>query len=128
MYRKISQTPSFDFLANFKLNEEALIYLSNLKYKYKLFIFTSETIQNAPEIKDKIEAVFDKIYSAEQMMLDKTDPEAYRKLSNAMGFEEQEILFVDDSPVNVRAAGDAGMVTFQYKDNESLMIFIGGLE
>ena len=128
LYRKLVQTPNFDFLSNFELNEEAFIFLGNLKYKYKLYMFTSESIQDAPEIKDKVDSLFDKIFSAEQMMLDKKDTETYKKLADIMELDVQDILFVDDNPDNILAARDAGMTTLQYKDNKSLMNYITSLE
>ncbi len=55
LYRKLAQTPEFDYLANFELNSELMLFLTNLNDKYKIYMFTSGTIQNAPEIKDKVE-------------------------------------------------------------------------
>jgi len=128
LYRKLSQIPNYDFLSNFFLNEELMIFLTNLKEKYKIYMFTSGTIQNASEIKDKVDALFDKIFSAEEMMLSKRDPESYTKVSEMIDLPKEQILFVDDIESNVLAAKNAGMEAFQYKDNKSLMNYIATLE
>lgn len=128
LHRSLSQTPKYNFLANFELNEELIIFLTKLKEKYKIYMFTSGTIQEAPEIRDKIYSLFDKIFSAEEMMLSKTDPESYKKIANIINLPEEEILFVDDIEGNVLAAKYAGMDAFQFKDNLSLMNYIKNLE
>lgn len=128
LHRTLSQIPNYDFLANFGLNEELVMFLTNLKEKYKIYMFTSGTIQNAPEIKDKVDTLFDKIFSAEEMMLSKRDPESYTKIAGMIDLPKAEILFVDDMEANVLAAKNAGMEAFQYKDNKSLMNYIATLE
>lgn len=128
LHRKSAQDPNYDFLANFELNEELLDFLEHLKDRYKLYIFTSGTIQNAPEIKDRVAAVFEKIFSAEEMMVSKKEPESYKKIAARLGLPAEDILFVDDLPGNIQAANIAGLVTVQYKDNKSLMDYISGLE
>ncbi len=128
LHRSYSQTPNYDFLANFELNEELITFLTEIKAKYKLFMFTSGTIQDAPEIKDKVDALFDKIFSAEEMMLSKKEPESYKKIAGLIDLPAEEILFVDDLERNVIAARLSGMEAYQYKDNKSVMNYINNLE
>lgn len=128
LHRKLSLTQNYDFLANFQLNEELMIYITNLKEKYKIFMYTSGTIQNAPEIKDKVDALFEKIFSAEEMMLSKKESDSYKKIAELIGLPIEEILFVDDLEANILPAKYAGMGAYQYKDNKSLMDHIKSLE
>jgi len=128
LHRSLSQSPDYDFLSNFGLNEELMMFLTNLKEKYKIYMFTSGTIQNAPEIKDKVDALFDKIFSAEEMMLSKREPESYIKIAGMIDLPKEEILFVDDIEANVQAVRDAGLEAVQYIDNKSLMNYISMLE
>ncbi|MGA2910652.1 MAG: HAD-IA family hydrolase [Candidatus Microgenomates bacterium] len=128
LYRKLIQDPKFDFLSNYQLNEEMLIYLGNLKVKYKLYVFTSGSIQDAPEIRERVGEVFEKVFSGEEMMISKKEPESYKKIAELIGLPVSDILFIDDSPVNVQAAGIAGLSAVQYKDNKSLMNYIDSLE
>lgn len=128
LHRQLSQTPGYDFLANFELNEEMLTFLNNIKDKYRMYMYTSESIQDTPEIKDKVDSYFDKIYSAEQIMLQKTDPESYKKLAEMIGLPVQDILFIDDLPANIAAAKLAGMEVHQYIDNKGVFDKLNSLE
>ena len=128
LYRKLAQAPGFDFLANFELNSEMMIFLGHLKGRYKLAMFTSGTIQDAPEIKDVIAETFDEIFSAERMMITKDEQQSYKRIAGLLGLPAEEILFIDDLLKNIQAASIAGLAVFQYKDNESLMDYITGLE
>lgn len=124
LYRKLVQDSNFDFITNFELNEELFLYLTNLKEKYKMYLFTSGTLQNAPEIKNKIDALFDKVFSAEHMMIKKNEYGSYKKISQLLGLMPNNILFVDDSLDNINAAKFAGLNAFQYKDNKSVINYI----
>lgn len=124
LYRKFVQDPKFDFMTNFELNEELFLYLTNLKDKYKMYLFTSGTLQTAPEIKNKIDALFDKVFSAEQMMIKKNEYSSYKKLARVLGLSPNSILFVDDSSDNINAAKFAGLDAFQYKENKSVINYI----
>lgn len=124
LYKKLIQNPDFDFLANFELNEELIIFLTNLKEKYKLFLFTDSVLQNAPEIKDRINVLFDQIFSAEELMINKSDHNSYKKLAQKINMDANDILFIDDTLANVEAARFSGMDAILYKDNKSLMNYI----
>lgn len=128
LHRQLSQTPGYDFLANFELNEEMFTFLNNIKDKYRMYMYTSESIQDTPEIKDKVDSYFDKIYSAEQIMLEKSDPESYKKLAEMIGLPIQDILFIDDLSVNIAAAKLAGMEVHQYIDNKGVFDKLNSLE
>ncbi|KKQ92028.1 MAG: hypothetical protein UT17_C0003G0051 [Candidatus Woesebacteria bacterium GW2011_GWB1_39_10] len=80
-------------------------------------MFTSETIQETPEIKSGVSKVFSRIFSAKEMGMDKKDPETYKFISNELKLEPNEIVFVDDNSKNIEAAKKAGINVFQYKNN-----------
>ncbi len=50
----------------------------------------------------------------------KPDPRIYQLLFERSGRRPHELLFIDDSPVNVRAAEALGMATIQYKPGVDL--------
>jgi HAD superfamily hydrolase (TIGR01509 family) len=128
LHRSLAQNPNYDFMANFILNDPLIIFLTDLKEKYKIYMFTSGTIQDAPEISDKVNSLFERIFSAEEMMVSKKDPEAYKKIADMVDLAPKEILFIDDLAGNVQAARDAGMEAVQFKDNKSLMSYLDTLE
>ena len=116
LYKELINTHNFNFSDYFYLDEEILSYLEYLKRKCDLYIFTSGTIQNAPEIKPRLHEIFKKIYSAEEMGLSKKDMNAYMKLSEKMKVKAYEIMYVDDSEVNIKAARSAGLNAILFTD------------
>jgi len=116
LYRELLNTPNFDFSEHFYLDEETLNYLRSLKVKCDLYIFTSGTIQNAPEIKPRLGEIFKKIFSAEEMGLSKKGVEAYKKLAGELKVQPYELLYVDDSEANIKAARSAGLNTVLFTD------------
>jgi len=116
----LAENPNYAFLDYFELNEELLAYLETIKDKFELYIFTSGSIQNAKEIKNKIAKVFKSILSAEEMGVSKKDPQAYIALTQKLDKSPKEVIFIDDSPTNIQAASQSGLNVFQYLDNESV--------
>ena len=118
LHRQLSSKPGYDFSKHFYLNEETIKYLESLKGKAGLYIFTSGKIQNAPEIRPKLDSIFNKIYSAEEIGLGKKNPESYKSVVKDLKVKPSEILFIDDMEGNVEAAKQAGLnaVVFQNLD------------
>lgn len=117
----VAENPNYAFLDYFELNKELLTYLETIKDKFELYIFTSGSIQNAKEIKGRIEQVFRGVFSAEEMGVSKKDPQAYVALTQKLSKNPNEAIFIDDSQTNIQAASRAGLNTFQYLDNQSLV-------
>lgn len=120
LHAKLSKDPVYKFLDYFELNQELLQFLKNLKGKYNLSIFTSETIQEAPEIQDDLKEIFENIYSALKLGVSKQDPNAYKIIAKQLQKEENQILFIDDSLINLEAAKGAGLKTLHYTSNQDL--------
>lgn len=117
LHKKISENPNYDFLESFELNKELLSYLETIKNKLSLYVFTSESIQEDPAIKNDVTKIFSKIFSAKELGLSKKDPKAYELIAKELNLNSDEILFIDDSSENLEAAKSAELQTLQYKDN-----------
>ena len=65
-----------------------------------------------------MEDFFDKIYLSYKMKLAKPDPEVYKYVLNDSGLTPGETLFIDDSPINLKAAEEFGIKTLLI-DSES---------
>lgn len=128
LHKTLSENPNYKFLDNFELNTEVMKYLETIKGNFFIYIFTSESIQETPDIKEDISKIFKKIFSAQKMNLDKKDPESYKIISKEINLIPQEILFVDDNSENISAARKAGFQTIQYIDNKSLLEKISNLK
>jgi len=121
LHREVLQKSNYNFLTNFRLDESMMSYLDSIKDKYGLYIFTSGSIQNAPEIKSRLNKTFNKIYSSIDFGLGKQDPKSYKYVANDIGVKPEEILFIDDLKDNIEAAKKAGLKTTQYKTRSQVI-------
>lgn len=119
-HKELSLDKDYNFSDHFELDEELLNYLNSIKDRCESYIFTSGSIQNAPEIKSRLEQVFKKIFSAEEIGFKKTDPKAYEYILEQIGRRPYEVLFIDDSRANIEAAQQAGLGTWLYSDYKDL--------
>lgn len=117
----LEQNQNYNFFDFFELNEKLLEFLEAIRDKFELYIFTSGSIQNAKEIKSRLDEVFKDVFSAEELNLSKKDPQAYIVLTKKLDKNPKEVIFIDDSQTNIEAASQAGLNVFQYSDNESLI-------
>lgn len=110
----------YPFLEYFEFNSELLNLYKWLKSKYNLYIFTSDTIQERPEAQLMLKPIFTEIFSAKDYSITKSESKSYLFLANKVNIKPDEILYVDDQEVNIKAAQEAGMQTILYKSIESL--------
>lgn len=125
-YKEMKNTPNFSFFDYFSLNEELLEYLNKNKSKFELYIFTSGSIQNAPEIKNRLSTIFKGILSAEELGISKKEPRAYTSIAEIIKKDPQELLFIDDTIENILAALEAKLNIVHYLDNQSLISSLEG--
>jgi HAD superfamily hydrolase (TIGR01509 family) len=121
-HRTLSEESSYNILDHFVLNEELLQFLDKIKGRVGLYIFTTDTIQDDPVLKARIEPVFKEIFSANKLGLSKQDPDSYTQLAEKMGLKTYEILFIDDSIRNTEEASQSGMRTLHYVNNQELLL------
>ena len=106
----------FDFFKYFEFDEKLLELYKKLKEKYSLNIFTTGTIQDAPEVKQRIDGLFENIYTVKDTGLQKSNPQAYLAIAQKLHKKPAEIVFIDDQNVNIAAAQDAGLNTILFTD------------
>lgn len=123
-YHKQNSTyEDYVFWDHFVLNNELLNYYEVLKQKFEIYLFTSGNIQETSEIRTKLFGKFEAIFKVEDDKIEKKFSEAYTKLAEKINRKPEEILYVDDLEVNIEAAKLSGMLTHQYIDNQTLMLF-----
>ena len=120
LHKELSGNPNYSFWEHFYLDENELSFLDGFKDKHDLYMFTSGTIQNAPEIRPRLDAIFKKIYSAEEIGLTKKDSKAYEFIAEDLGCTPDEICYIDDSEENVKAARTACVNVRLYRDFDKL--------
>ncbi|MBI3486190.1 HAD-IA family hydrolase [Candidatus Daviesbacteria bacterium] len=106
--------------SNYQLNQELLAYLKNLKSKYKLYIFTSSNLNNDLEMKAKLEAIFEKIYTVSEIGSPKDQTKAYQFILKDLNLKPDEVLFIDDGLDYVQTAQELGLKALQFITNQKL--------
>jgi putative hydrolase of the HAD superfamily len=100
--------------------ETSLVFLNNLKPRYKLFLLSNTNHIHIPEFNKIYNNIkrekpfnnfFEKAYYSCEMGLRKPDAECYEYVLNKEKLEPSNTIFIDDSLQNVEAAGRSGMQT-----------------
>ena len=86
---------------------------------YALSNFASETFALAEREYDFLSEFDDRVISGHVGVV-KPDPRIYEILFERVGRRPGELLFIDDSPANVRAAEDLGMATIHFRPGVDL--------
>lgn len=120
LHKDLLPNQGYNFSEYFYLDMDQLNFIKNLKSKYDLCIFTSGTIQNAAEIKSLLTSVFSKIYSADEIGIGKKDTRSYEYIVKDLKVKPSEVLFIDDTSVNVETALAANLNALVYKNFRKL--------
>jgi len=120
-HKELSANAGYKIFDHFSLNNELLIFLQGLKDKYNLCLFTTETIQDSPEILPTLNKIFQKIYSGTKLGLSKRESKSYLVIAEDLNLSPEEILFIDDLDSNILAAKNAGLVAVCYISNEQII-------
>jgi HAD superfamily hydrolase (TIGR01549 family) len=108
-------TGEYNFFDYYQINQPLLeAYRSFKTQGISVNIFTSGGFQENMQVKEVLKPVFEKVYSAEQLNVSKSDPSAYRNVAKLLGKSVSEIVYVDDQLANVEAAREAGMEIVYY--------------
>lgn len=94
LHKDLSVKDNYKLLDNFELDLKLLNYYISLKSKLDLYIFTSESIQDSPELTPFLAPVFKNIYSALKMGVDKKDISAYTKLIDEVGYSQKKLFML----------------------------------
>jgi HAD superfamily hydrolase (TIGR01509 family) len=108
---------TYKFLDYYKINEELLDVYKSLREKFPIYIFTSDAVQNHPEVRAVIDPIVTGIFSAKELNLKKTTPEAYTFIAQKIMQPIGQIVYVDDTIANLDAAKQAGMHVLHYENN-----------
>lgn len=120
LYKEKKDETNFNFFEHFRVNEELLAIYKNHKADRKMYIFTSDAIQDEPVLQPYWKDVFDDIFSAARMGIHKSEADAYTKLSQHVSVDPNEILYIDDSATNITAAQTTGLNAHIYETNEKI--------
>lgn len=109
---------------------ERMEYLSRLKSKYRVFLFSNTNGLHWQAFQDKFAAAFngqqfddyfEKAYYSHLVAVRKPDLEAYRLVCGEQRLEPSETLFVDDAESNIAGAQRAGLQTFHISNGRTIL-------
>lgn len=117
LYSTVKETKDFNFFDHFTWNQELEDFYADLSLKMDISIniFTTETIQEDPALENILCRTFSNIFKVSDINgLKKDNPAAYIKICSLLDLKPEEVLFIDDSMVNIKAAEEAGLMVMQY--------------
>lgn len=118
LQRELTAKGSYNFWEHFRLNQDLLAFYRDLRAQIGVYMFTSEYIQEHPELQPHLDGVFQRVFSGARLGLKKTDIASYTEIARSIGLLPQQILYVDDNEANCDAARSAGMVVVRFESND----------
>ena len=115
----LDKNPDYDFWQYFKVNNELLNYYKSLNIP--VYIFTSETIQDHPAVKNLFGSIFKDVFSAKKLGLNKKEARTYKHLAKILDHTPSEIFYIDDNHDNFTAAKKAGCKAILLKSNDDVV-------
>jgi HAD superfamily hydrolase (TIGR01509 family) len=118
LYSKLLQQKNYNYFGYYQLNNELIqTYQKYRKPELSVNIYTSGTVQEDSQVKEKIAPYFDNIFSAEKLNISKEDKYSYIKIADLLKLEPKEIVFIDDQDRFLDGARLAGLNVIKYKNN-----------
>ncbi len=112
----------YDIFEYFEFNKDLMEYYRSLKGQYSVSVFTTDVIQNHVRVRPLLEEAFEHIFSANELGLNKQDPESYRKIAGMLEVQPEEVVYVDDQPKNLNPAREAGMIALHFTGDNAAII------
>jgi HAD superfamily hydrolase (TIGR01509 family) len=106
-------------IVDFVFNQELLNYLVSLKSNHKIYLFTAGVLHTEPSIAQKLQPIFDGIFTTGEIGISKYNPNSYKLISNKLNVNVDELLFIDDQKENVQAAITAGASAVKFENTAS---------
>lgn len=110
------------FFAGDQINAELVTYIRQLKTKYQTSVL-SNALPNMRHLLEetwKIADAFHYLVISAEVGLMKPDPAIYHLAAEKTVANPQEIVFIDDSPVNIRGAQDSGLQAIHFLSNHQV--------
>ena len=98
-----------------------LALVDELRKSYKIGLLSNTSVEYTSAVKDQsFWAHFDDVVFSYKVGLRKPDPEIYRLAAERLGFPSEQLVFVDDMPVNVEGAREVGMQGIVFENIDQL--------
>jgi len=109
-----------EILQRFQLRPWMLQLVDDLKSRgYRVGILSDQTDWlEELDARDHFFSHFDAVFNSYHLGVGKRDPEVFRKVAQSLQAPLEQILFVDDSPDNIRRANAAGLQAILFKNRQ----------
>lgn len=113
--RKLSE----DFFVGEYLNQELIAFAQSLRSRYRVAILSNAWTNARPLFTEwyHLDAVFDPLIISAEVGLAKPDPRIYHLAAERVGARPDEVVFLDDSLMNIEAAREVGFCGVHYQHN-----------
>jgi len=103
-----------------KINQELVEIIRSLKNKnYKIGLLSNNYVELRQEIQDLgLADLFDTIVISAEVGFYKPQPEIFQILFNKLGVQNNEVVFVDDTPNSLSGAKSIGYTSILFTDNQ----------
>ena len=111
-----------EILAMIKIDAKLLSFIKTLKNSYKTALLSSAHYTLLEKILEDndLYPYFNEVIISSQVGLLKEDPQLYEVAIQKLGFDPNEIIYIDDAPKNVTMANSLGLKAIRYSDPASL--------
>lgn len=101
-----------------KANNETIDVARKLSKKYKLFALSNVDENTTKQCFDRFDfyPYFDEIILSWKVHMRKPEPEIYEYTLKRMGLKPEEVVFIDNYPINLPKPKEMGIRTILYKD------------
>ena len=104
-----------------KINSELLEIIKKLKKNYKIGLLSNNSVNLNQRIRDNnIAEIFDAVVISGEVGFQKPQPEIFKILSEKLGVELNELIFVDDTKRSLEGAEKIGYFPILFTNNQKL--------
>jgi len=110
-------------------NTDLITYVASLRSRVRTAILSNSFVGASEREQQRYNfpALVDVIVYSHEVGIKKPDPRIYALVCERLGVQPGEAIFVDDVPICVRAAHEAGMRAIQFSDNAQVIAAIEAL-
>lgn len=103
------------------INWDLMTLIEKLKQQFKVYVLSDAAgVTQDDAFTKEIESKFDGFFVSYREGYQKPDKEAFQNFLHKTNLQAEECIFIDDTEVNVKAAGALGFKSFQYVTLEQL--------
>lgn len=106
---------------NKHLNQPLLRLINNLRSVIKVGYLSNAENFYYPHIHQRIKSNFDFGYCSWELGLEKPNPEIFQKVLSLENIKPSEIIFIDDTEINIKPAQSLGINAILYQNNQQLL-------